>query len=107
MERKIDMGEVLIHVGALSLDAADIQNALSRFEKGDWGDTTEEDKMYKEAAIRNCDRVEAVYHDSNGTEFWIVREPDWEITVVIMPEDYFFDQFTLKLECTDENYFRR
>ena len=42
-----------------------------------------------DAAVANDnDRILSVYHDFNGTKFWVITEADRSATTVLLPEDY-------------------
>lgn len=72
--RKIGMEEILM--------------ALKRHKGGDWGDLCAEDREANESALQDGGRLFSVYHDQNGTKFWIITEADRTITTVLMPDEY-------------------
>ncbi len=86
---KFPLGQTLITPNALSrLDAADVQLALGRHVRGDWGDCGPEDRRENEYALPRHLRLLSVYHDRNGRKFWIITEADRSATTVLMPDDY-------------------
>ena len=66
----------------------EILMALNRHKSGDWGDVCPEDWQANETALQDGGRLFSVYHDQNGTKFWIITEADRSITTVLMPDEY-------------------
>jgi len=62
--------------------------ALQRHARCDWGDCCEEDLAENEFALDKYLRLFSVYHDRNGTKFWIITEANREVTTLLLPEDY-------------------
>lgn len=61
-----------------------------RHEKGDWGDTSNDDKQLNNDALVNGDRVFSVYYyKGNPNErIWIITESDRSTTTILFPSDY-------------------
>lgn len=70
------------------LNAQDVYACLERHARGDWGDCCEEDQKENEYALTRNLRLMSVYHDRDGTKFWIITEADRSATTVLLPEDY-------------------
>jgi hypothetical protein len=66
----------------------DIQNALARHERGDWGEVCPEDGDRNEMALIQGGGFHSVYHDRKGVEFWVITEADRSVTTVLLPDDY-------------------
>ena len=87
--KRFDLGHVVITPHAQErLVSADVSNALRRHARGDWGDCSADDKAENEYAVDKHLRLFSVYHDSNGTKFWIITEADRSVTTILLPEDY-------------------
>jgi hypothetical protein len=71
-----------------TLNAEDVVVAIARHHAGDWGELCEEDRQANEQALAHGGRLLSVYHDQNGTKFYIITECDCSYTTVLLPEDY-------------------
>lgn len=86
---RIALHHVLATANALqTLDHASIHEALSRHQRGDWGDLTDEDHEANTSALQTGGSLFSLYHDNRGTKFYIITEPDRSVTTVLLPEDY-------------------
>ena len=75
-----------------------VQNALTQYRSGDWGDLDEEDWEQNQQAVKlSCgNRIMGCYNSMDGTRFWIITEgygnqkqgPDYCYTTVLFPEEY-------------------
>ncbi len=89
MTSKFTLGRTLITPNARdTLDPVDILTAIGRHSSGDWGDVCGEDREENEYSLSRYLRLFSVYHDRNGTKFWIITEADRSATTVLLPEDY-------------------
>lgn len=79
---------VVTRAALQALAREDMERALDRHFKGDWGDLVEEDKAANEVALLDGSRLLSTYHDRNGVKFWIITEADRSLTTVLLPEDY-------------------
>lgn len=71
------LGRIVITRNAMdSLCPGDVPVALSRHSSGDWGDLEHSDWAANNRALENSERLLSVYHDRNGTKFWIITEWD-------------------------------
>ena len=87
--RSFKLGQILITPNAQStLHPADAYAALQRHARCDWGDCCDEDVAENEFALDKYLRLFSVYHDRNGTKFWIITEANREATTLLLPEDY-------------------
>lgn len=88
-ERHFSSGRMLATPGAIeALDPQDMAQALGRHLSGDWGDCCREDWEENELSLREGFRLFSVYHDRNGTKFWIITEADRSATTVLLPNEY-------------------
>ena len=89
LRARFSLGRTLITPNALDrLKPEDVQAALTRHLRGDWGDCSDDDRAENEFALDKHLRLFSVYHDSNGVKFWIITEADRSATTVLLPEDY-------------------
>ena len=71
-----------------------VSGCLSRYILYDWGDTCKEDWESNDEAVKNGDRVIAVYYLPEGIEnelddqLWIITEADRSTTTLLFPADY-------------------
>jgi len=86
---KFRLGQIVSTPNALSqLTQEDILLGIKRHQAGDWGDVTENSRQANERALIEHTRLFSVYHDANGTKFWLITEADRSVTTVLLPEDY-------------------
>lgn len=71
-----------------ALPKAEVNAAIRRHLRGDWGDVCESDGQLNEDALRDGDRLFSVYHTADGEKFWIITESDRSATTVLLPSDY-------------------
>ena len=87
--RAFELGQTVITRNALdTLDPDDVQASLTRHARCDWGECCAEDAQENEFSLREGCRLLSVYHDRNGTKFWVITEADRSATTVLLPEDY-------------------
>lgn len=66
-----------------------VQNSIDSFKDGNWGDICEEDKETNDDAVKNGERIIAVYiYPDDGTKIWIITEWDRNTTTVLFPSEY-------------------
>lgn len=71
-----------------------VSGSLSRYILYDWGDTCEEDWRSNDDAVKNGERVLAVYdipdeiEEIYETHLWIITEWDRSVTTLLFPSDY-------------------
>ena len=83
------LGQVVITTGAKDvLHVEDVQNALARHTRGDWGNLCEEDKAENELSLSQGFRLLSAYTDCTGMRFWIITEGDRSATTILLPEEY-------------------
>lgn len=68
--------------------ACEVDVALSRYIKCDWGDTCKGDDVANDEAVRDGDsRILAAYETSQG-KIWILTEWDRSVTTILFPDEY-------------------
>lgn len=88
-QRKFELGRIMTTPNALtSLQGEDVIECIRRHARCDWGDCCPEDSQENEFSLDKYLRLFSVYHDRNGTKFWIITEADRSVTTVLLPEDY-------------------
>ena len=69
----------------------EVMTSLSKFLRLDYGDTSPEDIVVNDDALKYKDRVLAVYETTKG-KIWIIAESDnaieYNIITVLFPNDY-------------------
>ena len=66
-----------------------INDSVNRYKAMDWGDTCDEDKEANSAAIKNDERILAVYkYPKTEEEIWIITEWDRSVTTILFPHEY-------------------
>lgn len=88
-QRAFALGRLVSTPGALgAIPTAELQAALLRHSRGDWGEVGHEDWEENEIALREGFRLFSVYRTNDGTKFWIITEADRSATTVLLPEEY-------------------
>ena len=65
-----------------------IEEAIKKYRKCDWGITSEEDAAMNTEAVRTGeDRILAVYETCKGN-IWIITEWDRSYTTILFPSEY-------------------
>jgi len=83
------LGTVVVTAQALArIPVEDVSVALGRHAQGDWGDVMGLDARNNEAGLKCEGGIHSVYHDRNGTGFWIITDDGWKTTTVLLPDDY-------------------
>lgn len=93
---KFELGRVVVTQGVAermnSETAFDffVRFSLSCYMCRDWGDTCEEDKKTNDNAVKNGERVLAVYNykGSEDDQIWIITEWDRSVTTILFPDEY-------------------
>ena len=87
--RTFNLGRMVITPNALDrLNPEDVRAAVARHASCDWGDCCPEDTAENEFALDRFLRLFSVYHDRDGTKFWVITEAGRSRTTVLLPEDY-------------------
>jgi hypothetical protein len=80
---KFEPGRVCITAAAAAVLApADILRAISRHVAGDWGRLDEHDRQVNERALLTRGQLMSVYNASDGADFWVITDPQWQTTNV-------------------------
>ena len=95
MMGKFELGQTVVTRGIDELMKNDSQfksfvyASLNRYAKCDWGDTCKEDKRTNDEAIKNGERILAVYKQPDTKNvIWIITEWDRSATTILFPEEY-------------------
>ena len=89
METTFPLGRCVITAGASDvLDASDVQSALDRHARGDWGELDEHDRQENERGLAQGLRLFSRYSAASGKVFYVITEHDRSVTTVLLPEDY-------------------
>lgn len=88
-DERFPLGELVATAAAMAeLTQADIQTALRRHLRCDWGDVCDEDRAANDHALETGLRLLSVYYGANKTKFYIITEWDRSLTTVLLPSDY-------------------
>ena len=86
---KFPLGQIVATQGALAAVASDeMQAALRRHHRGDWGDLCADDQRENERSLREGFRLVSVYRTKAGVKFYVITEHDRSVTTVLLPEEY-------------------
>ncbi len=89
IQGKFPCGRLLATPGVLAaVSRIEINRAIGRHLRGDWGILCESDKRLNDHAVKSGDRLLSAYEDRNGRKFWIITEADRSATTVLLPEEY-------------------
>ena len=85
----VTLGRILITPAVEEcIDRPDLDKALGRHARGDWGDLNPDDYRQNELALREGGRLLSVYSDRRDIRFWIITEADRAVTTVLLPAEY-------------------
>lgn len=90
-ERKprLTLGRLCITPNAATVvPPEEVFKAVARHATGDWGLLDEHDRQENERALSTRGRLVSVYEVSNGTRYYVITDPGWEVTTLLLPEDY-------------------
>ena len=83
------LGQVVATHGVLHrISVLEMTNAITRHQRGDWGDVCSEDAMANQEAIHCASRIISNYKTASGIAFWIITEADRSSTCILLPEEY-------------------
>ena len=83
------LGRVVSTPGALAaLTYQDLEKALARHHRGDWGDVDRHDWRANEEALTEGARLLSVYRSEDAVTFWVITEADRTSTCVLLPDEY-------------------
>ena len=71
-----------------ALTPEDVNMALTRHGRCDWGDVCEEDKQFNERGVVNQGMILSAYPSAKGVTFWVITDPGHEVTTLLLPDDY-------------------
>lgn len=87
-EPKVQLGQFCLTPQALeAVPAPEVLRAIARHAAGDWGALDQHDRQENERALRNRGRLFSAYETSSGTRFWVITDPGWAVTTLLLPED--------------------
>jgi hypothetical protein len=85
---KFPLGQTLATVGVLRiLSAEEIQNALSKHSRGEWGDCDPNHRAKNELALRDHMRLISVFHSTRGERFCVVTDSERLSTTILLQEE--------------------
>ena len=90
---KFSLGKLVMTKGVHDRMNSDIDFAIGVLESmekycsGDWGDLCESDKTENEKAIRDSERIFALYNIGSD-KIYIITEWDRSVTTILFPYEY-------------------
>jgi hypothetical protein len=63
-------------------------DAFARHAAGDWGAMDAHDRKQNDRALITRGRLLSVHTTRAGQAFWIITDPGWATTTLLLPEDY-------------------
>jgi len=86
---KFSLGRACITPNAASrVPPEDVQKALQRHARGDWGEVDSSDHAENDRCVQQECRLLSAYRATNGVKFWVITEANRISTTVLLPEDY-------------------
>ena len=86
---KFSLGQIVITANAQArLPMHDVDTALRRHLRGDWGELDAHDVQENQRSLQDSCRLLSSYRARDGTPFWIITEASRDYTTVLLPEDY-------------------
>ena len=90
----INLGRLLMTRGVNDLVADNddfakfVINSLTRHQRGDWGNLTDEDKHENEISLKAGYRLLSAYEAEGLPKIWIITEADRSATTILFPDEY-------------------
>jgi hypothetical protein len=85
----LPLGRLVVTSGAFgSLSANDINAAVDRHARGDWGELDEAARKQNDELVKRGGTVASIYLGSNGVKFYVLTEADRSVTTVLLPMEY-------------------
>ena len=86
---KFPPGEVVISANAArKLTTEDVNKALQRHLRADWGDLASSDPVKNERCLLHVCHLLSAYRSVKGERFWVLTLPDRSETRILLPEDF-------------------
>ena len=86
---KFSLGEIRLTPGAATkLLPQDIDEAVRRHGRGDWGEVGSQGNQDNAARVEQGGTIASIYTSSGGIKFYVITEADRAITTVLLPEEY-------------------
>ena len=86
---KFPPGEVVISANAArKLTTEDVNTALQRHLRADWGDLAFRNPVENERCLLHACHLLSAYRSAKGERFWVITEPDRSQTRIMLPEDF-------------------
>lgn len=85
---RFSLGDIVLTQGAMaSLKISEINGALKRHSKLDWGEVSPEEKACNDLAVVKGDTLHSVY-TFGGKKIWVITAYDRSVTTVLLPSEY-------------------
>ena len=86
---KFPIGQLVATPGALdTVPPEDMQTALARHQRGDWGEVDKDDRRENDLSLEKGFRLLSAYRTRDGVKFWIITEHDRSVTTILLPSEY-------------------
>ncbi len=85
----VNLGTVYMTDGVKALlDGEEIERFLQRHRFGDWGELDRDDWNINQTALLQKGRLLSRYRSVGGKKVYVITEPEWMITTVLLAEEY-------------------
>jgi len=85
----VSVGRLVATPGVLeTFDGHFLGECLKAHCSGDWGIMCADDKLVNDAAVEMRGQVHSAYQDEHLNKVWIITEPGWGTTTILLPEEY-------------------
>ena len=90
----INLGHLLMTKGVNDLVVDDeafakfVMSRLTRHQRADWGELTDEDKQENELSLKAGYRLFSAYELKGLPKIWIITEADRSATTILFPDEY-------------------
>ena len=89
IEPRFPIGQLVATPGALdTVPPEDMQIALARHQRGDWGEVDKDDRRENDLSLEKGFRLLSAYRTRDGVKFWIITEHDRSVTTILLPSEY-------------------
>ena len=87
--KRLEAGLVVATPGVREfIPTTELNQALNRHLRGDWGEVSAADKTSNDEALESGFRMLSAYTSLNRVKFWIITEGDRSATTLLLPAEY-------------------
>lgn len=89
MERKLELGDVLVHINVTRLiGVKESERIIERQRNCDWESIDPNEESLNNIAVKNNHRVVSTFCHPTGETIMVITEANRRLTLMVLPQDY-------------------